>query len=700
MSDLYIAPNGNDTWSGNLPEPNKEETDGPLKTIQKAQQVLLSKRQANYKDPVPAYSSCAAAKASTVWLREGRYQLEKPVIFSPGDSAPVTYAAYQKENVSLSGGIEIDGWQETELNGKKVWMTELPEVKSGRWNFTQLWVNDERASRPRLPKQDKYWMEDGMCQGQSWGGKGSDRFIAKSGDFQSFKNLEDIEVVVLHFWIEERMPVESYDPKTRMVVSSKFSHGPLTWSFDETPAPYYIDNVFEAFEEPGQWYLDRPAGRLYYIPKPGQTFENTTVFAPAINQLLKISGNPKKEKYVEWLTFDGITFEHTGCPNPLTLDVPGGGPPHENLPLTPKPRAAAPQAAYHVPGAIFAEGARHCEFRNCTFKHLGWYALEMGLGCQHIAVVGNEINDTGAGGIKVGGGKFEDPAWQRTSSCSITDNHIHDGGQVYHCGTGIQIRHAGDNLIAHNHIHDYYYSAISVGWTWGYKQTLSHNNIIEFNLIHDIGKGWLSDMGGIYLLGVAPGTVVRNNIIHTVESAHYGGWAIYPDEGSSHLVIENNICYDTNCTSFHQHYGRENTVRNNIFALGKEAIFALSKAEDCRALNVYNNIFYSQGKAMFTSGYANNYNENPDAISSDLNLFWDADGEINMVQEKAHTTAGLDESSTSFKKWQELGLDAHSVVADPKFANPAKGDFSLAKDSPAEKIGFKSIDISQVGIRK
>lgn len=702
MTDLYISPNGNDSWSGTLPEANENGTDGPVKTFKGVRGLLREKSLPFYKDPVPAYSSCVAPEAINVWLREGRYQLSEPLSFSSQDAASLTFAAYKNEKVSLSGGIEIKGWQENELNGKTVWETDIPEVKSRQWNFRQLWVNGERASRPRLPRKGKelLWMEDGFAQGESWGGKGSDRFIAKAGDFDSFNNLTDVEVVVLHFWIEERLPVESYDPQNRMVISSKVSHGPLSWSFDDTPAPYYIDNVFEAFDEPGQWYLDRSEGKLYYLPKPGETIENSTFFAPAINQLVRIQGDPENDKYVENLSFKGITFEHSGCPNPEGLDVPGGGPSHENLPLPPKPRAAAPQAAYHVPGAIFAEGAKHCEFSNCNFQHLGWYALELGLGCSNIAITGNEICDIGAGGIKIGGGKFDDPAWQRTGFCKITDNHIHEGGQVFHCGTGIQIRHAGDNLVAHNHIHNYYYSAISVGWTWGYKPTLSHNNIIEFNMIHDIGQGLLSDMGGIYLLGVAPGTVVRNNIIHTVKSAHYGGWAIYPDEGSSHLVIENNICYDTNCSPFHQHYGRENTVRNNIFALGDEAVFAFSKSEECRSLSVFNNIFYTKGKPVFTSGYGHNYQERPDALSSDLNLFWEAEGEINMLREKEHTNAELDSTFTSLAQWQELGNDLHSQVADPGFADPENGDFSLPEDSPAYKIGFKPIDISKVGIRK
>src|SRR5579875_487287 len=81
-------------------------------------------------------------------------------------------------------------------------------------------------------------------------------------------------------------------------------------------------------------------------------------------------------------------------------------------------------------------------------------------------------------------------------------------------------------LIAHNHIHDLFYSGISCGWVWGYAESVSHDNRIEYNHIHDIGQRLLSDMGGIYTLGVQPGTVLRGNLIYNVEKHNYGGWAI------------------------------------------------------------------------------------------------------------------------------------------------------------------------------
>ena len=77
---------------------------------------------------------------------------------------------------------------------------------------------------------------------------------------------------------------------------------------------------------------------------------------------------------------------------------------------------------------------------------------------------------------------------------------------MYHSGIGVFARHTFGNTVAHNHIHDFYYSGISCGWVWGYSDSVSQNNRFEKNHIHSLGKGWLSDMGGIYTLGVQPGT--------------------------------------------------------------------------------------------------------------------------------------------------------------------------------------------------
>lgn len=699
--DLYVSPIGNDKWSGRLPQPNPDKTDGPLATLDGAKAALarLFRPQPTMPDP----RACTAAWPGqvTVLIRGGRYELSAPLVFRPQDSMPVTFKAYPGETPIFDGGVRISGFREETINGVQVWVTEIPDVAAGKWYFRQLFVNGRRATRSRFPKQGFYRVGDPLLRGKpaGWQTWGHNQFQAAPGDMRAWKNLQDVEVVALHYWIEERLPVASYDEQTRVVTSTCRTRSPLTLSWGGEPAIYFVENVFEALSEGGDWYLDRPSGKLYYVPREGETIESAEVYAPRLHQLLQLLGQPDQEKYVQWLRFEGLTFRHaeTGVPVAETL------PAHVTLGSDPRRRpadlAASPQAACDVPGVIHLRGAHHCAIEDCVIEHVGWYGLELEDGCRGIRVIGNTITDMGAGGIKVGGCDAAGPVARRTGENRITDNVICDGGHVFQSGVGVLMRHTFGNILAHNHIHDLYYSAVSSGWVWGYAESVTRDNIIEFNHIHDLGKGWLSDMGGIYTLGVQPGTVIRNNHIHDITCTKYGGWAIYPDEGTSHVIIENNVSYRTNSAVFHQHYGRENVVRNNIWAFGHEGCVALSRQDKHQSFTFVRNIVLSDGDAIYTGGYGCNMTDRP-RIEADLNLLWCMAGDLTAATNKWEGgKTDPNNPPLDWKQWQANGQDPHSLVADPRFADPANGDFTLASDSPAWPLGFKPIDLSTVGPR-
>ena len=240
-----------------------------------------------------------------------------------------------------------------------------------------------------------------------------------------------------------------------------------------------------------------------------------------------------------------------------------------------------------------------CRLERCTVAHSGGYAIYFGRGSKRNQVLACELFDLGGGGVKLGEpGQSPDDNRQNYENV-IADNHIHDLGLVYAPAVGVWALQSGRNQIVHNHIHDLFYTAISVGWTWGYAENQSKGNIIEYNHLHDIGKEMLSDMGGIYTLGVQPGTRIRNNLIHDIASFTYGGWGIYPDEGSSEMLIENNIVYHCKSAGFHQHYGRENVVRNNVLAFNRENQLMRTRVEPHVSFIFERNIVYfDQGRLL------------------------------------------------------------------------------------------------------
>ncbi len=264
----------------------------------------------------------------------------------------------------------------------------------------------------------------------------------------------------------------------------------------------------------------------------------------------------------------------------------------------------------------------------------------------------------------------------------VSNNYIHDGGILFAGAIGVWVGHASDNEISHNEICDLNYTGISVGWSWGYGETKHHRNEIAYNHLHHLGRGVLGDMGAIYTLGISPGTKLHHNLIHDIwcyDAVGAGG--IYPDEGSSQIVIENNVVYRTYSGGLTFHYGKDDTVRNNIFAYGYGQQVVRGRNEEHIAFNFERNIVYfNSGRVWAAGGPNRNWR-------ADANLYWDTTGSpLRFLND------------LSLEEWRALGFDRKSVVADPLFVAPARGDFRLKPNSPALKLGFKPIDIREAGL--
>jgi hypothetical protein len=649
---LYVATTGNDGWSGRLENPARDGKDGPLATLPAALKSARIARQ----------SSKQTFDRATIFLRGGTYSITEPIVLGPEDSGrsadqPFMVAAYRNEKPVLSGGRRINGWEKVE--GKSGWWrAAVPEVHEGKWYFRQLFINGQRKHRARSPN-DGYFQTDGEYLNLD-----PVQFKFRDGDIKKEWVGSGVELIALHKWIDLRQYIRGLNETNHVVTLS----GAIAQHVKESNARYYLENTPDALDEPGEWHLDRKTGVLTYWAEAGEDLARADVIAPVLSsELMRFEGDFATKRSVRHVVVRGLTFAHTdwSLPENGYLDT---------------------QAAVHVRGDVLAEGAVDCVIENCVFTLLGGYALELGKGCQRCRVVGNAIYDIAAGGIRLGETAKRTDAFEMNHGNVVADNHLHQLGRVYAPAVGLIIFHSGQNRVAHNHIHDLYYTAISVGWNWGYQETPCHDNIIEFNHLHDIGQGVLSDMGGIYTLGIQKGTVLRNNLIHDVKSDSYGGWGLYTDEGSTDMVLENNVVYRCKSAGFHQHYGRENIVRNNIFAFGTEHQLMRSREEEHLSFRFTHNIVYFDSGTLLGSSWKN------DHYVMDNNVYW-------------KTGAGAFPEDISFagatlQEWRRRGHDLHSTIADPLFVAPQKDDFRLLPESPALKLGFKPIDLSEVGVRK
>lgn len=665
---LYVSPRGGDAWSGH-------SLSRPFQSVRRAvEEIRGLKERGQITDSV------------IVVLRGGLYRISGPLIFRPQDSGsgenPVTFTAHKNEQPILSGGKVITGWEEGE-NG--VWTVTLPAVRDGQWDFRQLYVNGELRQRARMPN-DGFFRVAGHPDGGPDIHYHTDvrRFEYAEGDINpNWTNLQDVEVIVYHFWTDSHLPIQSVDPDSNIVTFKHKAGKVFTDDFTDEGARYIVENVYEGLDEPGEWYLNEQTGVLSYMPMPDEDLQTAEVIAPVLPEFIRFEGEPLKQHYVEHINFQNLTFMYTNW------DLPPGN-------------SNDRQGSASVPACITMKGARHVSFTNCTVKNIGTFAFELVDGSAYNRFEHNNLSYLGAGGFRVNGGDDDSHPLLRTGYNVISDNHLHHFGEIYPSAVGILLMHTNHNKVVHNRIHHGYYTGISIGWEWGYQRSVATHNRIEYNHIHDIGQGLLSDMGAIYTLGVSPGTTIRNNFIHDVNSHHYGGWGIYNDEGSTHILIENNIVYNTKFSGYNIHYGRELIVRNNIFALARLNELSRSRVEPHKSVFFERNIVYwTRGELM-----AGNWSDQPysfhfhpkndngtrkvhSTFEMDYNLYYNPSIPVDSIRFQDQI----------FAEWQERGKDVHSMIADPSFVDPENYDFRLKPDSPVFDLGFQPIDMSTIGPR-
>ena len=637
--DLMVAPDGDDSNPGTQQK--------PLATLAAAKEKAVA--------------------GSTVWFQAGVYLLEEVVVFDETDASSVTYRSVPGEKVVFTGSVAIDVWENGTINGVAALVTS---VDTENWYFRSLFMNGQRLQVATWPQTGTFLVADArdadkMADSYEWGAHGA--FYAYTDEILNFANLEDVYVRMSHWWIDQMMPIASVDTATGRVEVSRASSRTI-----QVGDRFVYENVREALTEPGQWYLDRSEGKLYYIPRTGETAENTVVYAPVNQEFLRMDG-------VSNIRFQGIRFENSDW-DFFDGEGPSGNPEHP-LYQNRKYNTGDYQANSSGPEAITVQNATGIEFVDCRLVNISHNCIQFGINTRNCLVDACLFQNIGGSSVVING---TSALPSTTGNITVSNCEVDGYGQVFNMAVGLHLMHGDHCTLVGNEIHDGRYSGISAGWDWGYHEQPTCNTQILNNVIYNVGvDGLLSDLGGVYLLGVQPNSVLSGNVIYNIDcyDEGYGATGIYLDQGSACWTVENNLVVDCATQCFTTAYGKDNTVRNNIFAFGNLRGFYVGQAsdigEDVCSLEFYKNIIVSHNKPMMEETIP------LDWFDEHNNLLWD--------YSRSTVYSGL---STRF--WERTGLTGmqkvghfeDSVIADPLFADAQNREFVLAEHSPAFVTGF------------
>lgn len=721
-ADFWVALNGSDQNPGTMAR--------PFATLERAKAAVRER-------------VTIARRATRVLLREGTYYLVQPLEFKEEDSgssdAPVTYAAPPGERVTISGGVRLACDWKPYRDG--IVMAEIPGVKEGKLDFDQLFVNGNRQILARYPDFDN---SDPGKSGyvDAAGGipdtlqcplPGPDDDMTFSGgvprgirftpaSFTARRWAKPGEAVMhiyqASYWGNLQWRVRTIDYPRHVVwfgdggwqIGAKWYDQPA--ELDST-SRFFIENVFEELDAPGEWYLDRAEGILYYKPAPGVDLKSALVEVPVLEQLVRFTGT--QDRPVHHINLEGFRFAHT-----------------RSIFLKPYEAPSLSDWAIARTGSVFLEGARNCAVRECWFDAVGGNGIFMNKYCRSNTVSGCTFTRTGESAICFVGDYGTTLGTRRNFSyeCRATNNLIHDCGFFGKQTAGVYISRARRITVSHNHIYNMPRAGICIGdGTWG-------GHVIEFNHIHNTcretgdhgpfnawgrDKYWcLSQSHQPYTLGRShdAGAVkvdamevvtVRNNFFE-----EKSGWGLDLDDGASNYEIYNNLCVGV---SMKLREGAFRTIYNNIWVNGANApCFHLGNEDNHD--RYFNNITVTSVAGQnpenaLQFGMGQTYGEIYSLIAVPAKVPWLEQIDYNCFfsdrgafmarvsfrwEEDDWNTGGKKRVKYSLQEWQAMGFDRHSVFADPLFVNPGIHDYRVRPESPALRLGFRNFEMGKWGL--
>jgi len=713
---LFVSVSGNDRWSGTLPAPLAGKQDGPFATLERAQAEI---RILN--------ASGRLKEGAIISVREGRYSLARTLTFGPADSgtdsAEIVWKAHETEKVTITGAHRISGWRKVtdgrtlgrldSLARGNVAQTSLRaqgiadygvieqrgspglelfyrgrRMQLARWpNVGWLRVADVPQSGDSLynvglEREKRY---DGVPVGRHYGR------IRYEGDRPGrWKQQED---VVLHGywtwdWSDSFQRVKSIDPTSHEITLAEPHHH---YGYTKNQR-YYVLNALEELDQPGEWYLDRSTGTMYFWP-PGPLGDHDCSVSVLGEPLMVM----EKAKHI---VVRGFVFEQS-----------------------------------RAEGIVIRSGYSN-RIEGCTFRQLGGEAVGVHGGARN-RIQSCDLYDLSLGAVRLMGG---DRASLIPGNNEAVNNHIHHFSTWLRTGQYGIFLDGVENRIAHNRIHDAPFEAIYLR---------GNEHLIEFNEIHDVTQE-TGDAGALHTGRdwTWRGNVIRYNYFHDlVGPGLHGVMAVYLDDWASGFTVFGNVFFRAGRAAFIGG-GRDNTVENNIFIECSPSVHV-----DARGLGWAGYYFDGTFPWLFDRMEDMKFRQPPYSIRypellklygdeprvpkgnkiirnisvggrwMDVYDYWEFDFSVVAVKDnliadpiilrrRSEGQSGWDPYYLNIDKVEgydmipiaqsaRLGEFKDNVFTDdPGFVDITKRDFRLREDSPAFRMGFERIPFERIGLYK
>ncbi len=655
LKPVYVSTTGSDSGDGSYKN--------PFFTLQKARDHIRSKKISGEEGPF------------SILLGKGDYYFDHTLTFDKQDNG-LFISAVKNEKVRFTGGISIDPAEALPVAGSEkgelfplnvrnhismINLTKLGIADFGdltQFGFghpltasaMELFINGKASHLSRWPNDSIVPVVSVLDKGSVFAegdkGRRGGKFTYSGSHPSIWKNQKDIWIFgyFKYGWADDAVQLASIDTLGKVLTTVQphlygFSSG-KKWN------GWYAYNIPEEVDEPGELYIDRREGILYfYNPGKIDQLEVSVLKDPFIIM------NGASD-----ITIKDIEFE----------SARGAG--------------------------VEIKSSNDCVLKKCSFRNLGLYAVNIsdskdGAAGSKNGLIDCSISETGAGGVQLFGG---DRKTLTASANFVTNCSIHEFNRITktYCA-GVQIGGVG-NRISHCEIFDSPHVAILLS---------GNDHLIEFNDIHDVCQS-TDDVGALYY-GRNPserGHQVRYNYFHEIGLNHANTSAIYHDDGACGMAVFGNILYKAGSWPSLIGGGSDNSYVNNIFIDCPVGIYV-----DDRLLN-WAKEMVAKGDVFDIDLKDINYNKPPYSVRyPELAGYWDENPAMpkrNIVDKNVFVR--IDKLIQGDKKYLNYSDNNFVTNSDPGFENEKDHIFKLKDSSKIFRkvYGFIPIPFEKIGIQK